>query len=895
MFKKSLLLTLLAAVLPLAADVVLVENGVAKASVVLGSEDKELAKYAQILSAYVAKSSGAVLPVTTDNAAGNIVKLVIAPALHSDIEEFSFTFPDSKTVVISGGSENGLKFGVYEFLARYIGLRRLFPGKLGDHIPENATIKVPRKEVKCRPKYLSRYLGTGAYKNNPAFYDWSRSLGANNPRIWIRHYLAELLPVEKYGKSTPEIYPIHNGKRVLPAPEQHTFWQPCFTEPKVAEALAENVIAELSDNKRKYPNMEVNDNDPRLKTIALGINDAGGFCECERCMKTVPAQTNMIGSRDYSVSYIKLIGKVADQVTARHPDCKLPFLAYHSVLNPPAKGTKLNPALIPAIAYDSMYTADPERRKAYRDLVQGWNAALPELGVWDYIWGGPFLIPRTFNNMMTEHLRWNYANGIKHYYSEFSPGTDWTEGPKAYLILKVLWNPDVDKDAVLNDWYNCAVGEAAAPFYKKYFENMEKFWTTDVLKTQWFQKKRGYASYGSSDYLEAFPLEMLEENEKLLNEMVAKAGPGLQKKRAEYFRKLFLDRKGRILAFKSNLEIKKNASKFDFSKLVYSADFDPQPKSLSTWQRTGRKAKFFRTETGGVNHTAALGIDLDGSARGGACYEANITVNSKRKFKIVADMRADGVENSASINLTVQWRNMKGKMLSNAYRVNEPLPRPYDNFWSTLTVYTETPPVDGPVKMCVNPGVSNTLRGKVYVDNIRIYTVPDVIEDVDKYTVKLIDHTFDKNPRRWASWQPKGHQIKFVNMPGAGRENSAAMAADFTNDKVPRGSRGNLVQNVTVKNVRKVLVTAWVKISDKAGKDAFAGLELIFKDAAGKKIAAPKALADHPAVRDGNWTQLRFTADVPGNAEKMQMAISVRYAAPGVITFDDITVLGWPR
>ena len=898
-FKKVSVLTVLCMAcgfaLQAADEFVVVENHQAKCTIVVPSTQGKFMKWAKALAGFVKASSKADLAIKSGSADGAVIKLQIDPAKHSDIEEFSFTFPDKNTIVISGGSENGLKYGVFRFLENYVGLRRLFPGKLGDHIPENATIKVPCKEVKDRPKYLSRYLGTGAYKNNPAFYDWSRSLGANNPRIWIRHYLAELLPVEKYGKTTPEIYPIHNGKRILPAPKQHTFWQPCFTEPKVVDALAENIIAELSDNKRKYPNMEVNDNDPRLKTIALGINDAGGFCECERCVKTVPAKRNMIGSKDYSASYIKMITQVADKVVAKHPDCKLPFLAYHSVLNPPADGAKLNPALVPAIAFDSMYTADPVRRKEYRDLVQKWNASLPELGVWDYIWGGAFLVPRTFNNMMTEHLRWNYANGIKHYYSEFSPGKDWTEGPKAYLIIKILWNPNADKDAILDDWFNCAVGKEAAPYYKKYFENMEKFWTTDALTTSWFKKRQGYSSYGSSGYLEAFPLELLAENEKLLNEMVAKAGTAVQKERARYFRKLFLDRKERILTFKNNIEVKKNAAKFDFSQLLYAANFDPHPKTLSTWQRAGRKAKFFRTETGGVNHTAALGIDAEGSVRGGACYEASIVVREKRKFKVVVDMRADGVENGAKIYLSVQWRNMKGKMLSSAYRVDDPLPQPYDNFWRTLTAYTETPPLNEPLKLCVDTGLSNTLKGKVYVDNIRIYTVPDTIADLDKYTVKVLDHNFDKHPRRWASWQPKGHQIKFVNMPNAGRNDSAALVADFTGDKFPRGSRGNLIQNVNIKNLRKVLVTAWVKISDKAGTNAYASLDVTFRDAKNKKIASPKAQAEHPQARSGEWQLLRFTADVPENAAKMQAAISVRYGAPGIIAFDDITIMGMPK
>lgn len=877
-------------------DFVVAENGAAKCTIVVPGKAKRYTAWANELAEYVKKSSGAKLAVKTAPAEGMVIKLEIDHTKHADREGFSFTFPDDKTLLISGGSQNGLKFAVYEFLERYVGLRRLFPGPLGDHIPENATIKVPRKEVKMQPKYLSRYLGTGAYTaRTKAFYDWSRSQKANNPRIWIRHYLAQLLPPEKYGKTMPELYPLHNNRRVIPAPKQETFWQPCFTEPKLIDVLAKNIIDELSDNHRKYPNMEVDDNDPRLKTIALGINDAGGFCECERCLKTIPAKRNMIGSKDYSVSYINLITQVADKVTAVHPACKLPFLAYSSVLEPPRTKQKLNPALVPSIAFDSMYTADPVRRDEYRSLVQRWNACLPELGVWDYIWGGAYLIPRVFNNMMTEHLRWNYANGIRHYYAEFAPGADWTEGPKAYLILKVLWDPDVDKDAILNDWYNCAVGEAAAPYYKKYFENMEKFWTGDARNTQWFKKRRGYSSYGSSGYLEAFPLEMLAENERLLNEMVAKAGTGLQKKRAEYFRRLFLDRKDRILTFKRNLEVKRDAAKFDFSQPVYFANFDPYPKSLPTWQRKGRNSKFFRTETGGVDYSAALGIDTDGSGRGPACYEAQIPVKSKRKFKIMADIRADGVEPSAQISLVAQWRDKKNKMLSNAFRVSEPLPKPYDNFWRTLTIYTETPPAEGPLKLCINASVNFTIRGKIFVDNIRVYAVPEAITDLDKYTVKLLSHNFDSNPRCWASWQPKGHQIKFGNSPKAGRNDSAAMAADFTNDKFARGSRGNLVSKVKVKGMRKVLVSSWVKISPNAGSNAVAELSTSFFDAANKRIKAPSAKGEHPNIRNGEWQLVRFTADVPANAAVMQTAISVRYAAPGIIAFDDITIQGWPQ
>ena len=191
MLKKSLLLLVLAAVvMPLSAGVILVENGSAQAVIEVVNQDKRAEKYAVILADYIQKSSGVKLAITKADKL-NVVKLVIDPAKHSDIEEFSFTFPDKNTVVISGGSENGLKFGVYRFLEMNLGLRRLFPGKLGDHLPVNKTIVIPAKAYKDKPAYLSRYLGSGAYTAQTRdYYDWVRSLGSNNPRIYICHAIS---------------------------------------------------------------------------------------------------------------------------------------------------------------------------------------------------------------------------------------------------------------------------------------------------------------------------------------------------------------------------------------------------------------------------------------------------------------------------------------------------------------------------------------------------------------------------------------------------------------------------------------------------------------------------------------------------------------------------------
>jgi len=892
MFKKSLLLTLLAAVLPLAADVVLVENGVAKASVVLGSEDKELAKYAQILSAYVAKSSGAVLPVTTDNAAGNIVKLVIAPALHSDIEEFSFTFPDSKTVVISGGSENGLKFGVYRFLEKYLGLRRLFPGKLGEHLPENKTIAIPEVPYKDKPAYLSRYLGSGAYNADTCeYYDWIRSLGSNNPRIYMGHYLFALLPQAKYGKTHPEFYPEFNGKRVVPQPGQNTFWQPCFTAPKLAEVLAENAMKRLQ--KGFEPDSSGKNflrKDPRWRTVSLGVNDAGGYCGCANCNKVNGSRINYAGIEDKAPSYLRLINKVADIITAKYPDCRIPLLAYAAVAEMPSGIGKLNKRLVPEITYDSMYTADPVLRENFRKVFTAWSNSLEELALGDYVYGEPFVLPRTNFKAFAEQIAWAYKHKARHYYGESYPGKEWVEGPKLYLLIKLLWDPAADRHAILADWYNCAVGSKAAPYLQKYYANLEKFWTEDVLKTAWFKEKRVYPAFGSTAYLEAYTPEKLNENETLLKKCVELAETPQQKARAEYFFKLFMKRKSVIEAFWKAQAVRINAAKLDFCDPVYAADFDPHPKHVSHWQRAKRNAKFLRDKVGGIDHSECLLIDAEGSVSGPSIYEIRIPVRHKRQFRITVKCRAESaIGSKAQVWVQTYWRTPGGEMLSNTYRVVENLPKPYDDHWRTVTVYNTTP-TTGDLRLCIGLTVIGAEKGKVRFDDLKIDATALKFSGEENYTQTVYADDFGSPRSKWSSWQSgKKGLIKLIYSADGGVNSSGALLADSKADT--ERAAGIFIKTIPVKGGSKLLASCMMKISADASTDTVGRIGVAYLDS-NKKVIAVNMLkhADYPAIRDGKYRRIAFLSQAPAEAAYLKITLASRLAAPGKIWFDDVII-----
>ena len=872
-----------------AEDFTVVRDGKAVATVVPAG--KECKKWADELVNYVEKSTEARLPVAAQ-ADGPAIRLEIAPDKHADIEEYTFTFPDDKTVLISGGSENGLKYAVYEFLARYLGLRRLFPGPLGDHLPKHTTVTVPRIEFKTAPKYLSRYLGSGAYTpKTKEFYDWSRSLGANNPRLWIRHFLAELLPVEKYGKDHPEFYPEFHGKRTLPAPGQISYWQPCFTAPGLAEALAENATAYLTENLHGEPADRVAKLDPRRHSVSVGVNDASGFCECAACQRANSKRINFAGRPDCSGSYIPLISRVADLVTQKYPHAKVPFLAYNTVTELPPGTGKLNPALVPAVAFDSMYLADPERRADYRKLIETWHKALPELGVWDYIWGGAYVLPRVFNHLMADYLKWNYEHGVVHYYSEFAPGDEWTEGPKAYFIIKMLWDPDQDPDAVLDDWYKCAVGEKAAPYLKEFYADLEKFWTGDIRDIPWFKRHQVYSSYGQTDYLEAYTPEALAKSENLLKKAVELAGTPEEKARAEYFLKMFQKRKPVIEGFRQTRAVQGKVAKLDFSDPVYRADFDPSPKTLPTWQRSGRHAKFFRDETGGTDAGACIGIDADGSVRAPAIYEAKLPVRTKRVFRGTVRCRAEGkIGSDATVTLSFYWRDSSGKHLGSAYRTETKLEHPYDDEWRTLTVYTETPALEGPLQLCLGMGISGATQGKVRFDDIAIDATAETIPDEEKFTGVMGDFTFDKAPLTFAKWNPaKAGKVTYFRDEKGGREGSAALAIDFS--EANANSSGMYVRDMPCTPGLPVLVQGYVKLSENTPDKALGRVAASFLDGNKKPVKAEGTpYADYPAVRDGKWRRVFFIVTPPEGAQTLRLELAGRRMEPGKVWFDDVSI-----
>jgi hypothetical protein len=508
-------------------EVLIVKNCEPKASILISAEETpHLLEAGRLLADYISRSTGARLPILrVPTAVGETVIQLGRRSLARDWsidlaglanDGFVIAFPEPRSVVIVGPTEWGVEFGVCEFLERYLGVRWLMPGEFGDDIPKHRTLIVPAQEVRQNPAFICRDIG-------------SNELVArrNRSRGWIvhGHNLDALFPPSRYARTYPEFFPILNGQRYLPARDQDSYtWQPCFS----ARGIAQEAVKTIRAYFRSHPDQ---------KSFSLAMNDNNRFCECGQCLKARGGRTNFLGYADYSDSYFAWANRVVNGVLEVFPDKWFGTYAYMGLAEPPLSVARLNPRLVVYLTYDRHKWIEKEIRFHGQLLTEAWNRTGATLGWYEYNYGYPYLLPRVWFHQMAENLRFAHQHGVRAYVSELF--YNWGEGPKMYLTLKLLWNPEADVDALFQEWCVRAVGEQAAPDLMAYYRHWEDFWTRRVLRSAWFVREGMWLPFERRGYLDVVTDQDMELSRKWMEAVVGKAGSIEQKERAKILFRAF--------------------------------------------------------------------------------------------------------------------------------------------------------------------------------------------------------------------------------------------------------------------------------------------------------------------------------------------------------------------
>lgn len=528
-----------------AQTLTLVEQGQPKAHVVLSrNAPAQLEEAAQTLVRCIREASGATLPILHDDdpTARQGTRIEIGETalsnaranLPRDFDEDGFVITaQGNAITILGPTPWGTEFGVYDFLERYVGVRWLLPGPVGEDIPSAKTIRVPLGTVRQEPVFFSRLLSG---LRGPVQQTWARR-NRMHGRVSFHHNLRSLFPWQTYAKSHPEFYPVLNGQRLVPTREEG--WQPCFTAPGIVEEAVKNISAFFDRN-------------PEATSYSLGMNDNRNFCQCANCRARISGKENYLGHTDYSDLYYDWCNQVIEGVLKKHPDKWFGCLAYHNVATPPTKGA-VHPRLIPFITYDRMKWIDPKLAAQGHAATEAWQKASGSFGWYDYIYGSPYCLPRVYFHHTQAYLRYARDHGVKAHYAEIYP--NWGEGPKPYLYLKLWWNPDQDVDKLLTEWYERCVGPEAAPYLAAYYRLWERFWTQDILKSKWFSLGGAWLRFNDPSYLADVKREDIAESRRLLEQCLAKCRTEKQRARARLLEMAFQYYEASALAYLADVEL----------------------------------------------------------------------------------------------------------------------------------------------------------------------------------------------------------------------------------------------------------------------------------------------------------------------------------------------------
>lgn len=515
MSKKCLIMIMLlwnAAIMSKAQNMAIVSNGRSTAKIVLPeTASQQLKDAAATLSDYIRQSTGASLPVVTSSQGGISIHVGVTPLVANavsgyknlDQDGFILQRVDSKNLVIVGGSDWGTEFGVYYFLENYLGISWLMPTDLGTDVPQRSSLSIGAVKVVKTPVYLSRQLSPIHIYSNDALGIWGRRNGLHD-RIAFHHNMDNVFNLKNNRKLDPQFFSTVRGKRALPLNSTDSKWQPNFSAPGIADVASANVIDYFKKN-------------PDKTSFSLGVNDSRNFDESSASRARRSGRSNYLGLEDVSDDYFTWANQVAKKTNAVFPDKMFGVLAYVNVAEPPSSRVGIDPHIVPFITYERMRWGDPQLKAQDEDLTNRWNKMSSSTGWYDYAYGNCYLVPRVYFHTMQDYLSWGAAHKVKYYYAEVYP--NWGEGPKTWILTKLLWNPNQDVDSLLNTWYVRTAGEKAAPRLKAFYDIWEKFWTRDIFKASgWNTSKGEYLPFTNLGYLNAVPQDYIAKADRLMED-----------------------------------------------------------------------------------------------------------------------------------------------------------------------------------------------------------------------------------------------------------------------------------------------------------------------------------------------------------------------------------------
>lgn len=459
MLKAILLcLLLLAAIAPgLAAPITLVKNGKSNYAIMIPPDATPAIRHgAEELQRYLQQMTGAELPIVTGSARRrDLIVLQEDPALGE--EEFRIRTAPPR-LLIAGGGKRGTLYGCYALLEDVLGCR-WYTARISK-VPKQKTITLTALDIHEKPAFEYRE----PYYTEAFDKDWAvrnrtngngqhldESVGGKVSYGKFVHTFNDLVPPDVYYDQHPEYFSLINGKRMK------GYYQLCLTNPDVLQIT----IAKVKEWIRENPNATI---------FSVSQNDTYNNCQCDNCKAVERKEGAPSGV------LLRFVNAVADAIAKDYPHVLIDTLAYQWSEDPP-KITKPRPNVRIRLAPIGACVAHGfDRCDANQHVLANltaWSNITDQLYIWHYSTNfANYLQPIPDLDEIARDIALFKQHGVVglFYEGDYAPngGGEMSE-LKAYLMAKLMWNPNRPAQPIITDYLNGVYGKGA-PYLQQWLD-----------------------------------------------------------------------------------------------------------------------------------------------------------------------------------------------------------------------------------------------------------------------------------------------------------------------------------------------------------------------------------------------------------------------------------------
>jgi hypothetical protein len=430
----------------------LVVDGVSEFSIVIPElASAEEIRAAEFLRDHLLKVSGAELPIIFSDEWDSELGIFISKSPEIETGDGFRIFSQGPALFIKGGQARGCIYGVAELLEKFLGVRYYSPHYVV--IPEATNIVLPPIDISGASPNTYRNVH-GDFVKDPDYKDFNRlhSIDDMFARGYYVHTFHRLIPWQEYYQSNPEFFAYMNGKRIID--------QLCLSHPDVFDLVVEKLRKEMVLQ-------------PDKQVWSVSQDDNFSYCQCDDCSKVIEEEGSAAGP------IIRFVNHVAEAF----PDKVISTLAYQYSRQAPLKTKPRENVQIMLCTIElnrsKPIAIDPTSASFLKDL-EDWGRISNHIYLWDYTVDFDHLttpfpnlhtlqpnIQLFVNNNVQEHFQ-QTNTGAGHEFSEL----------KSYLLARLLWNPEADKEAIIKEFTDGFYGPAGR-WIRKYIYALQD----EILKT----------------------------------------------------------------------------------------------------------------------------------------------------------------------------------------------------------------------------------------------------------------------------------------------------------------------------------------------------------------------------------------------------------------------------